>query len=142
MYKQICSGASRRCLRGAFSMGEWLVSLKGEASSLEELRSAFNLARLNVRQEEGHYYLSSSEFDGSTDAADVLERASELVAVINAILKVRYGYSKGLAANNVVRVDDDGTLHNYVFLSGVMGASGGFHATLSGGTATSGPAEV
>jgi hypothetical protein len=68
-------------------VGEWLVSVTGEASSLEELRSAFNLARLNVRQEEGHYYLSSSEFDGSTDAADVLERASELVAVINAILK-------------------------------------------------------
>jgi len=44
-------------------MAQWMVRLQGQSADLQEFPDMFRSARLNVKEEEGDYYLRSSDFD-------------------------------------------------------------------------------
>lgn len=73
-------------------MPEWSVRLKGHAFDLEELSDHFRSPERNVRKDEdGHYYLRSTDFDSVADDQAVHERALELVERMNWSAKFHTG---------------------------------------------------
>lgn len=59
-------------------MAKWLVRFKGERFDLEDLPSLLRSPELNITEENGFYYLQSSEFDSLTSSDEVLVTKTEL----------------------------------------------------------------
>jgi hypothetical protein len=73
-------------------MPEWSVRLKGHEFDLEELSDHFRSSERNVtKDEDGHYYLRSTDFDSMADDEAVRERALELVELMNRAAKFHAG---------------------------------------------------
>jgi hypothetical protein len=76
-------------------MTERLVRLKGHRFDLEEPSEHFTSDELNVRQDEdGYYYLRSSDLNQLSDSSAVEERGRELLEYMNGAAKLlfRPGY--------------------------------------------------
>lgn len=103
-------------------MTDWLVRLQGQREDLAEASACFCTAELEVRDEEGIYYLAASEFSSMTDSSEVLKRAKELLKVMNGILKLgARNYHSVTAAGDVLRIGEDGKRHRYIYASGSLG---------------------
>jgi hypothetical protein len=103
-------------------MTEWLVRLKGHEFDLEELCDHFTSADRNVKKEEdGYYYLRSSDFDQMSEPDAVSERAQDLMERINGAAKLLSGVSyRPVEFDVVIRVDDDGKRHHHMTLSSTI----------------------
>jgi hypothetical protein len=103
-------------------MAEWLVRLKGHAFDLEELCDHFMSANLNVKKDDdGHYYLRSSDFDQMSEPDAVSERAQDLIAHMNGAVRLLSGVSyRPVEFDVVTRVDDDGKRHHHMTLSATV----------------------
>jgi hypothetical protein len=118
-------------------MTEWLVRLKGHVFDLEELSDRFTSADRNVKKDEdGHYYLRSSDFDQMSDPDTVSERAQDLIAYMNGAVKLLSAVSYRTVEFDVVtRVDDSGNRHHHITLSATVEGRSRMTATPSvGGT--------
>jgi hypothetical protein len=90
-------------------MAQWLVRLQGHSADLQDFPDMFRSAQLNVKEEEGDYYLRSSDFDVLPDAQEVREKASELLPLMTGIVKLHSGYSEAVTQDAMIKVEDDGT---------------------------------
>jgi hypothetical protein len=73
-------------------MPEWSIRLTGHAFDLEDLSDHFHSPERNVtKDEDGHYYLRSTDFDSMADGEAVRERALELVELMNRAAKFHAG---------------------------------------------------
>jgi hypothetical protein len=99
-----------------------LVRLKGPAFDLEELSDRFTSADRNVtKDEDGYYYLRSSDFDQVSDPDAVRERAFRLIELMNGATKLYTGGSyRPVEFDVVTRVDDDGKRHHHITLSATV----------------------
>jgi hypothetical protein len=99
-----------------------LVRLKGHAFDLEELSDRFTSADRNVtKDEDGYYYLRSSDFDQVSDPDAVRERAFRLIELMNGATKLYTGGSyRPVEFDAVTRVDDDGKRHHHITLSATV----------------------
>lgn len=97
-------------------MTERLVRVKGHQFDLEELSEHFTSDNLNVRQDEdGHFYLRSSDFDQMSDSDDVEERGRQLVQHINGTAKLLFGPSyRAVGFDAAARIEDDGKRYHTV----------------------------
>lgn len=97
-------------------MTEWLFRLKGHPFDLEELADQFTSADRNVKKDQdGYYYLRSSEFKNLTDSEAVRERGSELLGYMNSAMKLFFGPSyRPVEFDTVTRIDEDGQRYHTV----------------------------
>ena len=97
-------------------MTERLVRLKGHQFDLEELAEHFTSDDLNVRRDEdGHYYLRSSDFDQMSDSSAVEERGRELLEYINGTAKLLFGPGyRAVEFDAAARIEEDGKRYHTV----------------------------
>lgn len=102
-------------------MPKWLVRLKGEKFDLEDLPSLLRLPELSVIEEDGSYYLQSSEFDSLTSVDEVFKRGVELIETVNGVAKLYRDNFCDVAEDGVTHVEDDGrrSHHTYLHISNV-----------------------
>jgi len=75
---------------------------------------------LNVTEDNGFYYLQSSEFDSLTSADEVRERGIALIKILNGAAKLCRDNFRDVAEDGITRVEDDGSRHHYVYLEGAI----------------------
>ena len=97
-------------------MPKWLVRLKGERFDLEDFPKLLRLAKAKVVEEDGSFYLKSSEFNSLTSAKEVRERGRELIKLINGVTKFNRDNFPGISEDAIIRVEGDGKRHGYLFL--------------------------
>ena len=100
-----------------------MVRLKGHAFDLEELSDRFTSADRNVtKDEDGYYYMRSSDFDqvSDPDPDAVRERAFRLIELMNGATKLYSGGSYRPVEFDVVTRVDDGKRHHHITLSATV----------------------
>ena len=97
-------------------MPKWLVRLKGERFDLENFPKLLCSLEVRVVEENGSFYLESSEFNSLTSAEEVRERGRELIKIINGAAKLKQDNFLGISEDAIIRVGDDGNRHGYLFL--------------------------
>lgn len=97
-------------------MPKWLVRLKGERFDLEDFPKLLRLSEVKVVEEDGLFYLESSEFNSLTSAEEVRERGRVLINLINGVTKFNRDNFLGISEDAIIRVEDDGKRHGYLFL--------------------------
>lgn len=114
-------------------MPEWSVRLKGHEFDLEELSNHFHSPERNVtKDEDGHYYLRSTDLDSMTDDQAVRERALELVELMNRAMKFRVGEGyQPVELDVVTETDEVGNRRQYVALTGSLEARSRVSANLT-----------
>lgn len=109
-------------ISGMSTVAEWLVALKGHEFDLEDLPLRFSGADCAIVREDEGYCLKSSSFESITAAGDVLTYASQLIDLMNSIRLLEDSGFQLIELERVVRVDDDGARHQYVYVSGSVKA--------------------
>lgn len=104
-------------------MPEWSVRLKGHAFDLEELSDHFRSPERNVRKDEdGHYYLRSTDFDSMADEETVRECALDLVELMNRAAKFCAGDGyQPVGLDVVTRIDESGKRMHHITSSVQIG---------------------
>ncbi len=97
-------------------MPKWLVRLKGERFDLEDFPKLLRSPEVRVVEENGSFYLESSEFNSLTSAEEVRERGRALIKLINGVTKFNSDNFLGISEDAIIRVEDDGKQHGYLFL--------------------------
>ena len=96
-------------------MAEWLVEVQGDPADLEELAEQFESPRLSVRKEGESYYLRSSEdFDGLSDASQVLTQATELLLLLSGAANLYAGVGETVTPRVVIWQRDDGPPDQFI----------------------------
>ena len=95
-------------------MTEWLIRLRGHQSDLEDLSEWLTLPNLNVKKEDDHFYLRSSEFGPLTDADEVRGRATELLDIVNGASTLRSGSYLPVELDTIAWIDAEGKLRHLV----------------------------
>ncbi|GFO95992.1 hypothetical protein ig2599ANME_0176 [groundwater metagenome] len=103
-------------------MPKWLVRLKGERFDLEDFPELLRSPEVRVVEENGSFYLESSEFNSLTSAEEVRERGRALIKLINGVAKFNRDNFLDVSEDGITRVEDDGKRHHYVFLEGAITA--------------------
>jgi len=101
-------------------MGKWLIRLKGEEFDLEDLPALLHFPELAVVEENGFYYLQSSEFELLTSADEVREQGIALIEILNGAAKLHRDNFQDVSEDGVIRVEDDGGRSHYVYLEGSL----------------------
>ena len=99
-------------------MPKWLVRLKGEQFDLEDFPKLLRSPEVRVVEENGSFYLESSEFNSLTLAEEVRERGRALIKLINGVSKFNRNNFLGISEDGITRLEDDGKRHHHVFLEG------------------------
>jgi|SRR5215218_7438335 len=91
-------------------MIERLVKLNGHQFDLEQLSEHFTSDELNVRRDEnGSYYLRSSDFEQMSDLDAFEKRGRELVEYINGAAKLLFGSAyRSIEFDAAARIEEDG----------------------------------
>jgi hypothetical protein len=100
-------------------MSEWSVRLKGDVFDLDELYDHFHSPERNVKKDEdGHYYLRSTDFDSLADENAVRARALELVERMNWAATFHSGNSyRPVEFDVVTRIDESGKPVHHITLT-------------------------
>lgn len=97
-------------------MPKWLVRLKGERFNLEDLPELLRSPEVKVVEENGSFYLGSSEFNSLTSAEEVRERGRALIKLINGVAKFNRDNFLDVSEDGITQVEDEGKRHHYVFI--------------------------
>jgi hypothetical protein len=97
-------------------MPKWLVRLGGERLDLEDLPSLLCSPEHTVIEEDGSYYLKSSDFDSLGSADEVRERALAIIEMLNGAMKLHIPSFRGVYEAGVTLIEEDGRRHHYVYL--------------------------
>lgn len=97
-------------------MPNWLVRLKGEKFDLEDFPSLLRSPEHTVIEENGSYYLKSSDFDSLSSADEVRERAIAIIDMLNGAMKLHIHDFRGVFEDGVTLIKEDGSRHHYVYL--------------------------
>lgn len=112
-------------------MTEWCANLKGDEADLYELLALFRLPDLNIVQDERAYWLRSSTFAALTEAEDVLKQAREVIQYVNGAAKVYLPSYQPVEIGGIMRIDDQGRKHQYIFANSIVLRTVFGHPTLS-----------
>ena len=89
-------------------MSKWLVKLDGDQSVLESLPKNFILPNFNIVVDDGHYSLSSQEFEEANDSEINREIANKYIILLNGINKLQDSTSDPISFAGISRLDDSG----------------------------------
>jgi hypothetical protein len=97
-------------------MKEWLVRLEGNMFDLQELPVLFSSPKATVLEEDGNYYLKSTDFNSLTDAGDVLATANRLLQILNGAAALHLENFLAVQIHpSVIGIDQDGERHRFGF---------------------------
>lgn len=96
-------------------MPNWLVRLKGEKFDLEDFPSRLRSPEHTVIEENGSYYLKSSDFDSLNSPDEVRERAITIINMLNGVMKLLIPDFRGVFEDGVTLIKEDGSRHRYVY---------------------------
>jgi len=119
-------------------MPKWLVRLQGERFDLEDLPSLVCSPEHTVIEEDGSYYLKSSDFDSLGSADEVRDRALTIVKMLNGAMKLHIPGFRGVSEAGVTLIEEDGRRHHYVYLEGsiTLRSKVSANATVTGSNGT------
>lgn len=95
---------------------EWRVQLSGDNSDLEELSKSFNSDNLKICSDGETYVLSSSDYNGITEAGIVLKKSAEILSLINGGSNVIQKLAKPIQVGSVYSIDDEGKRNINLFI--------------------------
>jgi len=96
-------------------MPKWLVRLKGERFDLEDFPKLLCSPEVRVVEENGSFYLESSEFNSLTSPKDVLERGRELVKIINGAAKLKRDNYLGISEDVIILENENSKQKGYIY---------------------------
>ena len=97
-------------------MNSWMVELSGAEIDLRELQRLNSLPQVNIVTENGYFYLTAKEFDLYSEARQILNRAAEIVKIINAIAYLEIQNWENVSVKNVIRKDSQGNTHHFTIV--------------------------
>ena len=97
-------------------MPKWLIKLKGDSGDLEFLSEYLQSPEQNVLEDNGSYYLHSSEFDSLNTPNEVYERGKALVELVNFSANLYLNDFQDIAEDGVALFEDNGERRHYTFL--------------------------
>jgi len=86
----------------------WSIRLKGETLDLQLLQQMLIAAELNIRQNDGNYYLTGTLFDQLADAEEIQAFARDLIQKINGAGKVVIDGYISVDFDHIVRQSSSG----------------------------------
>ncbi len=84
---------------------------------MEDLPSLLRSPELTVIEENGSYYLKSSDFDSLSLADEVRERAIAIIEMLNDAVKFQIHNFRGVSKDGVTLIEEDTKTAEYQFLS-------------------------
>jgi hypothetical protein len=120
------------------AMPTWLVEVQGSPDDFERLAPISSPPDWSITEEDGQYYLASSDFDDLTGAADVrLHAESWLLPVINGAAWLKFGRGRTQPLElgvGVTSLDESGSRGEvrHVFANAVSYVGAEDHASASG----------
>jgi hypothetical protein len=104
------------------------VRLEGEERDLRDLAMHFGTPSLKIVEEDGVYWLGSSDFRGRSDPEDVQQRGRALLARASGALHVEFGRFAPPRVTAAVLVDDSGAKQHFVHVSSSIRLHGEINA--------------
>lgn len=101
-------------------MAEWIVRLEGDEFDLLDLANHVQATDSSVAKEADGFSLRAAAFQLCSEAQEVLDRANALLPILNGAAAVYVRKYRPVSIGHVIRVDDDGRRHPYVFLAGTI----------------------
>lgn len=95
-------------------MSKWLVEIVGDEFDLKSLPSNFIFPDLNIMEDSGLYYLSSTEFEDIDDPEIIHEISSQYITVLNGINILHNQTCDPVSVNSVIKLEDDGRKSVYI----------------------------
>lgn len=95
----------------------WWAKLEGDERDLRELAAHFGTRSLEVIEEEGSFWLGSSEFTGLADPETVKQRARALLGLASGALHLEFGRFAPPRVTAAVLVDETGGRQHFVHVS-------------------------
>ena len=96
-------------------MPEWLVRLKGDELDLGYLPSLLRSAGHTVIEQNGGYYLRSSDFDSLDSGDAVLERGIAIIKMLNGAMRLRVPSFSGVGEDGVTVIEEDGRRQHFAY---------------------------
>jgi len=110
-------------------MGYWQVGLKGKESHLRRISNQWTSTENSISKVNEVWYLKSMQFDKLTSATDVQNSATSILDKLNDVFFFLHNLGP-IKIDNIVKVDNNGTLHNYLLLNSDI-SLGNYKITLS-----------
>lgn len=104
-------------------MAEWRIQLSGDKFDLDELPRWFTSEELKVKEENGKYYLKSSELNLLTEASKVKEQAEKFLKFINGAGKIKDSKFKPVSIGRIEKAEANGRSMQYLFPESINGRS-------------------
>lgn len=110
---------------------DWIVTLAGDETDLQELANVWNQPDLTIEKENDVYILKSSHFISLNSDQQVREKTNELLVPLNAGIKLKFNTSKMIEIAHIIKVNSDGTRRTIVttnlsFSVRILGDPSGF----------------
>jgi hypothetical protein len=97
-------------------MPNWLVKLEGEKFDLEDLPSLLRSPEHTVIEDNGSYYLKSSDFNSLSSADEVRECAIKIIEILNGAVKLHIHNFRSVSEDGVTLIEEDGSRHQYIYV--------------------------
>jgi len=101
----------------------WIIELGGERFDLQELLRLRSPSNIEVFEEADRFYLRSPEFKSYTEARAVLDRANEIVNILNGIAQLEIQNWENIRVAGVAREEPTGTRTQFLFAESIRGRS-------------------
>lgn len=98
-------------------MKEWIVRLRGLPTQLQDLAKVFKSGNILIYENKENFYLKSPVLNGFLSVHDVLPIAYNLVELLNNALFLYFENFDTIEFASLVRMNDDGSHQNHIFLS-------------------------
>lgn len=86
----------------------WIISLSGDESDLNELVRSLNNENMTIYKENDTYYLKCSKIDKTTSYQEVINKATEIINLINGATKLALCTRNSIKLSDVYFLRDDG----------------------------------
>ena len=103
---------------------KWRVELSGDNGDLEELSKSLNSDKLRILRESEKYFLTSSGFNGITEADIVLKKSEEILTFINAGSKVIQNLQKPINLSGIESLNENAKNTQYIFPESIVSVEG------------------
>jgi hypothetical protein len=120
-------------------MAEWRAHIQGEQFDLQELRESLAGHDPNIIVDGPNFYVTSTEWN-QLEAAEVLQRAKELIQRLEDVAHLYSADTTPLKIGGLVRIDEEGRKHHILIAEAgayaISGSRARAIATVSGAKAT------
>src|SRR4051812_16039919 len=82
----------------------WFVELRGDSADLSQLERSFEIPGIGVERIDEKVFLRFSELDGAMEARAVLQKANELLPIVNGALRLGFDAWQSITVGSIFRL--------------------------------------